>query len=942
MKLRLPIFVKILTPLIAIIVLSIWVSGYRVYRASTERWQSEMDRRLEHIATFVAATVDLGALQQIQKPVDIASTAYTAVANSLEQAVVIGNVEWVGIYYRKGDYLYYWVDSDSTGVGYPFFYPTPEHFAAFDDRQVYKVQYTDEFGAYYGFVAPIVAEVDGSMTTIGIVEASLSAEASQLLEQRALSQVLPILIGGIIIAIGSTVLLTMVVFHHPLHQLQRGAMELVNGRFGYTISLASRDEMGDLASTFNRMSVEIARLYGELKRYNQELEARVKTRTAELRDERNRLKIILQNIGDGLVVTDPAGRIVLVNPAFAQLVVQPAPTIVMQPLQDVLPVEDLQTLILSSFAQPDHVLATNIVWKPLGVNAKPRVYKALSSALLERDLGEEVSADPPEVLGAVTILHDITLEVEVDKMKTDFISTVSHELRTPLTSVLGFAKLIHKTFERDISPLVPEGDKRAGRAVQRISDNLDIIVIESERLTRLINDVLDVAKIEAGKVEWHIDNIQIAQVVQSAIAAISSLAQDKGLRVDVDIEPELPWVSADQDRVVQVITNLLSNAIKFTDEGGIGVQVQQCVVRTDGITFPPVDFAEKMRDLPAGPWIVVSVKDSGIGIAPENLQKVFAKFQQVGDMMTGRPKGTGLGLTISKEIVEYHSGRIWVESELGQGSTFRFVLPVQTAAPTLAPMIEEARSRADAEQPPKPRGNRILVADDESAIRELLYQELTDAGYEVLQALDGVAALTIARQEHPDLIILDLMMPGIGGFDVISALRSDTDTATIPVMILSVLEDREKGYRLGADAYLTKPLNISEVLKTIEKLLARAARGEGHKKVLVIDKDASMVETIARVFQEKDYTVLYASNGNEGLSRAIEEHPRIIVLEARISRINDYEILRTLKRARETQSAYVVVVSMPDAAEDAAEALRYGADYCGAPSELTAVAERIE
>jgi DNA-binding response OmpR family regulator len=454
--------------------------------------------------------------------------------------------------------------------------------------------------------------------------------------------------------------------------------------------------------------------------------------------------------------------------------------------------------------------------------------------------------------------------------------------------------------------------------------------------------VLDVAKIEAGKVEWHIDNIQLAQVVQGAVAAISSLAHDKGLRVDVDIEPELPPISADYDRMVQVVTNLLSNAIKFTDKGGIEVQVQQCVVRADGINPQPADLAEKLRELPAGPWLVVGVKDSGIGIAPENVQKVFDKFQQVGDMMTGRPKGTGLGLTISKEIVEYHSGRIWVESELGQGSTFRFVLPVQTAAPTLAPMIEEARSRADEEQLPKPRGNRILVVDDEAAIRELLYQELTDAGYEVLQALDGVAALNIARQEHPDLIILDLMMPGIGGFDVISALRSDTDTAAIPVMILSVLEDREKGYRLGADAYLTKPLNASEVLATIEKLLARAARGEGHKKVLVIDEDASMIDIIARVFQDKDYKVLYASNANEGLSRAIEEHPRVIVLDARISKTNDYEILRTLKRARETQSAYVIVVSLPGAAEDASEALRYGADYYGAPHELTALAERIE
>ncbi|MBN2005146.1 MAG: response regulator [Anaerolineae bacterium] len=927
MKLRIPVFAKIIAPLVVIIALSVGISGYQVYLGSTQRWQSETDRRLRQAATWVAENVDVAALQTIQKPADASGEAYAAIAATLAEAVTVGNIQWIGIYYRHGDFLYYWADSDESGVGYPFFYATEEHKATFEDRQVHHVRYTDEFGSYYGFIAPIVApDPDGGNgKVIGIVEASISAESGELLERSTLAIVLPVLIAGIAIAIMAAILLTSLVFQHPLQQLQRGAQALAEQQFGYTIPLKTGDEMGDLATTFNHMSLELKNLYEQLQAYNRELETRVKERTAELREERNRLTTILENIADGLIVTNARGVIEVVNPAMERIVAHPVEELPGQQLYKVLPVAELNTLILDSLNEPYQIFNVNITWRPTGA-AKNHTYKAVVGALVERETAD--------VLGTVTILHDITHEAEVDQMKTDFISTVSHELRTPLTSVLGFGKLILKTFERHILPQIPD-DRRTQQASQRILDNLTIIVSEAERLTRLINDVLDVAKIEAGKVEWHMDNITIGDVLQNAAAATNALARSKKLSVEVETDASLPCVYADRDRMVQVVTNLLSNAIKFTDTGGILLRARTVTLESDGTTKPDSALSAHLKGLESGPWIAVTVQDTGVGIAEENLEKVFEKFKQVGDLMTNRPKGTGLGLTICREIVEYHGGRIWAESTPGVGSIFTFVLPIKGALPTLAPIIEGIRSTSqETITPVTPKEARILVVDDEANIRNLLQQELSEAGYQVIQAADGIEGLRIARSERPDLIIMDLMMPGISGFDAISALRSDELTAHIPVLILSVLEDRERGYRLGADAYLTKPINAIEVLATVEKLLARAARGEGRKKALIIEEDASVADTLTRVFHEKGYEVVNANDGIEGITKALSERPRYIVLGDVLSKINDYEILRTLKCTRETSSACIVVMNRHESEEEVTRVLEHGADYCSKPEEL--------
>ncbi len=241
---------------------------------------------------------------------------------------------------------------------------------------------------------------------------------------------------------------------------------------------------------------------------------------------------------------------------------------------------------------------------------------------------------------------------ELDQLKSDFLSTVSHELRTPMTSVIGFVKLVKKKLEKSIFPLV-SGDEMAVQAVSQVRGNLDVIIGESERLTLLINDVLDSAKLEAGKVEWNFVALAPLRLMERSTAIAATLAEQKGLALVCDVEPDLPAIVGDENRLLQVLGNLIANAVKFTGQG-------QIIVR-----------AERQ-----GAFVCFSVRDSGIGIAEENRGRVFDKFKQVGDTLTDKPQGTGLGLSICQQIVKRHGGEIWLESELGIGSTFYFTVPI--------------------------------------------------------------------------------------------------------------------------------------------------------------------------------------------------------------------------------------------------------------------------
>jgi signal transduction histidine kinase/DNA-binding response OmpR family regulator len=454
-----------------------------------------------------------------------------------------------------------------------------------------------------------------------------------------------------------------------------------------------------------------------------------------------------------------------------------------------------------------------------------------------------------------------------NQAKSDFLASVSHELRTPLTSVLGFAKISKQSLESKLFPKIQTDDRRTKRDIRFVSENMEIIVTEGERLTTLINNVLDLAKIEAGKVDWDIKPLAMAEVIERATAATTALFEQKGLQLVKNVDPDLPEIVGDQDKLIQVIINLISNAVKFTPEGSVTCRAEA-----------------------TGNEIIVSVIDTGTGIAPEDQPQVFEKFKQVGDTLTDKPQGTGLGLPICKEIIEHHGGRIWVESELGRGSAFSFALPVQwaeietdviTQPVELTTLVKQLKQHVVTTTPNNAgRPKTILVVDDEAPIRKLLQQELGEAGYQVREAADGQEALHQIRRKKPDLVILDVLMPNMNGFNVAAILKNDPHTMDLPIIMLTIVEDAERGYRLGVDRYLRKPINTETLFADIEGLLKRTG---GSKNVLIVDVDAATVQTLSEVFQEKDYKVSKASTAAEFIEKAVTAKPDSILVNAMFS-----------------------------------------------------------
>ncbi|MGB5269637.1 MAG: response regulator, partial [Eudoraea sp.] len=448
---------------------------------------------------------------------------------------------------------------------------------------------------------------------------------------------------------------------------------------------------------------------------------------------------------------------------------------------------------------------------------------------------------------------------DANEAKSAFLSTVSHELRTPLTSVLGFAKIIRKRLEEKIFPAVTVDDQKIKRTMKQVSENLNVVVSEGERLTNLINDVLDLAKIESGRMEWNKKPIFLQDVISRAIASTSSLFEEKGLSLKKKVSEDLPVVSADEDKLIQVVINLLSNAVKFTDKGSVVLEAS-------------LDNGQ----------ILVEVQDTGIGIAEEDRHKIFERFRQAGDTLTDKPKGTGLGLPICREIIEHHGGIIWMKSTAGVGSTFFFTIPIMGEG-TDKPPIQLDRILKSLKKQIKhsslntlKKAQTILVVDDDTPIRSLLRQELTEAGYEVKEAANGKAALDMVRMSKPDLIILDVMMPEINGFDVAAVLKNDPATMDIPIIILSIVQDKERGFRIGVDRYLTKPINTEHLFHEVEELLEQ---GVSKKKVLVVDEDASAVKTLSDVLNARGYKVV-ESNSKDFLETATKSKPDIIMLNS--------------------------------------------------------------
>jgi PAS domain S-box-containing protein len=385
-------------------------------------------------------------------------------------------------------------------------------------------------------------------------------------------------------------------------------------------------------------------------------------------------------------------------------------------------------------------------------------------------------------VGVTVTLRDVTREREIDSMKTEFVSTVSHELRTPLASIKGSLHL-----------LLSDGDLVLDETQRRL---VDISLKNTDRLIRLINNILDISKIEAGHIHLDLDLHRPADFIEMAVEGIQGFAESRAMTLTQEVDPDLPALRVDFDRMVQVVTNLLSNAIKFSPER------EQVTVGAEL----------------AGDEVLIRVSDHGRGIAPEDVARLFQKFQQLEGGAAGRTGGTGLGLAICRGIVEEHGGRIAVESRLGAGATFTVRLPVPrkaAAAPRVVPVDR-----------PKEQAPLVLVVDDEADVRALLRDQLEMAGLRVLEAGRVLEAVELARQRKPDAITMDLMLPDLDGFEAIRLLREQPETRDTPVVVLSAIEVEPGDPRaLGATVCLTKPFAAGDLLAVIRSHVRPASPG---------------------------------------------------------------------------------------------------------------------
>ncbi|MBX2864466.1 MAG: response regulator [Leptolyngbyaceae cyanobacterium MAG.088] len=656
---------------------------------------------------------------------------------------------------------------------------------------------------------------------------------------------------------------------HLIQVAQRVTQE---GDFAIKAEVSNNDEIGLLASSLNQLISWTGQYTDALEQNQETLEQRVKERTEQL-------DAIIDNLGDGLLVIDSTGIIIRSNPVLTHMFGLHAKTIEGLPFQEVFNA-DLAQLIAQNQTDPTQLMITNVQLPNQGVG------QALVTAVTKND-NDDV---PGGNVDSIVLIRDITAEKAVDQMKTDFISTVSHELRTPLTSVLGFAKLIKKKFEDTVLPAVTAETQKTERAVRQVKENLNIIISEGERLTFLINDVLDISKIEAGKIEWDMQPTSVLDIVERAMSAISVLADSNGLETIYDVEPGLPAVMCDRDRLIQVLINLLSNAIKFTLKGTI-----TCLARRQG--------AE----------ILISVIDTGIGLSVDDYEKVFDKFIQVGKVLTDKPRGTGLGLSICKQIIEHHGGRIWVESSPGQGSKFTCTLPLsdysgmqkenenlQTLVRQLKKNVQQTvTSTTSAGESQK----TILVVDDEPYICQLLSQELEGAGYRVQSAQDGMDALNQIKATPPDLIVLDIMMPHLNGFDLTAVLKNNPATMGIPIIVISMVPDQERGYQLGVDRYLSKPIDAEALLHDVKTLLSQ---GASNRQVLVVDIDMSTMKTLKEVLLSKGYTVTESTTGPDSLEKALVLKPDMIIVDSAISM--EHDVVETLRFENGLENIFIIMV----------------------------------
>ncbi len=455
---------------------------------------------------------------------------------------------------------------------------------------------------------------------------------------------------------------------------------------------------------------------------------------------------------------------------------------------------------------------------------------------------------------------------EIDKLKTQFLANMSHELRTPLNSIIGFSRVIIKGID--------------GPLTEMQKADLTSIHNSGQHLLGLINNILDLSKIEAGKMELNFEEADIEPIIKTVMSTAIALVKDKPVTLKQELPDNLPKIWADPTRVRQIILNLVSNACKFTDEGEVTTRV----------------YTEPGR-------VVFTVSDTGIGIPEEKLEHIFEEFTQVDASTTRKVGGTGLGLPISRHFVEMHHGEIWVQSRLGYGTTFGFYIP--TSPPSKK---QDTPAIAAAFDNPGFDRKRVVVAiDDDPGVIELYRRFLEQRSYQVVGLNHGKNAVSRIKEIEPYAILLDIIIPEKDGWTVIKELKDDPFTKNIPVIICSIVSDKNRGFSLGATNYLTKPIIENELVEALKHL---DTHHKEETRVLVVDDQADDVLLIRRILEaQSNHTIFEAGNGKEGLELVATTNPDLIIMDLNMPEMDGFAMIEALKKNEATRHIPIVIVS---------------------------------
>ena len=474
-------------------------------------------------------------------------------------------------------------------------------------------------------------------------------------------------------------------------------------------------------------------------------------------------------------------------------------------------------------------------------------------------------------------VHEKGRELEVaSQHKSQFLANMSHELRTPLNAIIGVTEMLHE-------------DARDLKRDDEI-EPLERVLRAARHLLALINDILDLSKIEAGKTDLYVETFAIAPLLEDVVNTTNTLAAKNGNRVVVNCPIDIGAMKSDQTRIRQALLNLASNAAKFTERGTITIDAKRTT--------------EEGRA-----WITIAVTDSGIGMTPEQVGRLFQDFTQADASTTRKYGGTGLGLAISQRFCRMMGGDITVESAPGSGSTFLLRLPAEVAGPG-----ETAEVRAAVASPRVEGCNLILVVDDDETMRDLMDRFLSKEGFTVAKASGGREALQLAHELRPDAITLDVMMPDLDGWTVLAAIKGDPELADTPVILMTILDEKTRGFALGAAEFMVKPVDRERLATTLKKLCSSAGR-----RVLVVDDDKFVRDDVQRSLEREGWQVTQAENGQIALARLAESRPDIIVLDLMMPEMDGFEFLAALRDRPEWHEIPVLVVTARDlTAEDRA------------------------